>query len=89
MAFEGPSEYYSDAAEVNLSPFGVTIEFGLITNSPGSRQTQCIVRLSPQHAVVLTAILRNHLRMYLDLVGPISLPGDIREQFDIGERGEL
>jgi hypothetical protein len=85
--FEGPPEYYSDAASVNVNPFGVVINFGLSTESPGAHQTQATVRLSPQHAVVLGALLRNSLADYRQNVGPISLPQEIREKFGIDETG--
>lgn len=85
--FEGPPEYYSDAASVSVNPFGIVINFGLSTDSPGAQQTKATVRMSPQHAVVLGALLKNSLTDYRQKVGPISLPQEIRDKFGIDETG--
>lgn len=87
VGFEGPPEYYSDAASVGVNPFGVVVSFGLLTESPGTQQTKAIVRMSPQHAVVLAALLKNSLKDYRDNIGPISLPEEIRAKFGIDESG--
>jgi hypothetical protein len=85
VSFEGPPEFYSDSASVGLNPFGVVITFGLITDSPGSQRTQVVVRMSPQHALALTQVLRNHLRKYQEQVGPIPLPAEMRRELGLDE----
>jgi len=79
----GPHEIYSDAARVGSTPFGFVFDFGLSTQTPGEAQTQAIVRMSPQHALVFYQILKQHLRNYELNIGKISLPDEIFDELRI------
>jgi len=77
--FTGPPEYYSDAVQIGVSPYGFTLNFGLQTNSPGDAKAVAVVRMSPQHVRVMYQVLKNHLRAYEEQVGPIALPDQLYE----------
>jgi len=81
--FTGPPEYYSDAVQVGVSPYGVTLSFGLQTNSPGDAKAVAVVRMSPQHALVMYQVLKSNLRAYEQQVGTIALPDRLFEEMGL------
>ena len=66
-------EYFSDGLSIELNPYSVNLIFG-ITHGEQPAKNIASVRMSPQHAYVMTQILRKHLREYEDKVGKIQLP---------------
>jgi hypothetical protein len=83
LHFTGPPEFYADATKVSTSPYGFRLEFGLMTDSPGDAKGQAVVRMSPQHALILYQIMKNTLRSYIEVSGPISLPDEIFTELEI------
>lgn len=75
ISFDAPAEYYADATRVSAGPYGFMFHFGLTSDSAaGDAQTAAIVRMSPQHALVMYQILKKHLREYEKQIGRIDLP---------------
>ncbi|MFN8641878.1 MAG: DUF3467 domain-containing protein [Candidatus Binatia bacterium] len=71
---------YVNDTQVQVSPWDIRFIFGLIDDPPSSeRPTVRIkmlgeVRMSPQHAKRVAAILQQQIKLYEDSVGAIPLP---------------
>jgi Protein of unknown function (DUF3467) len=78
-----PPDLYTDSVRIGTNPYGLTIQFGLAADSPGEAKPVATIRMSPQHALVFSALLRQHLRAYTEQVGSISLPDQLFEDLGI------
>jgi hypothetical protein len=78
LSFGRPPEYYSDSLRIQGGVYGFMFSFGLQSDgTSGDAVTQAIVRMSPQHAVVMFQLLKKNLRAYQKQVGTISLPDQL------------
>jgi hypothetical protein len=82
---EGPVDYpemFADSAEIQINPYGVNLVFGV---THGEQPTKRVVgvRMSPQHALVLTQLLRKNLKTYETKVGKIELPDGLYKGLQI------
>jgi hypothetical protein len=86
----GPTEdtpdYYVDAVRIAIGPYGFALELGIqgIGDAPGSEKPLtkrlALVRMSPQHAMILSKLLQKNVAEYQSTFGPIVLPdGMFRE----------
>jgi hypothetical protein len=77
---EDVPDYYVDAVRVGVGAYDFAIELGLqrLGDMPGSERPVtkrlAVVRMSPQHALVLTKLLQKNVSMYQEKFGPIKLP---------------
>ncbi len=78
-----PPEFYTDAVRINVSPYGLRLDFGLQADSPNDSRAQAVVRMSPQHAVILYQMLKKTLRAYEDQVGKINMPDRLYTELEI------
>jgi Protein of unknown function (DUF3467) len=76
-------EFYADAVRINLTPYGVRLDYGLTTDSPNDSRAVATVRMSPQHAVVMYQMLKKSLRLFEEQVGKINLPDALYTELDI------
>jgi hypothetical protein len=71
---------YTNDTQVQLSPWDVRLIFGLIEDPPtAERKTMSVrrigeVRMSPEHAKKVLAILAEQLKQYEDSIGIIPQP---------------
>lgn len=72
--FAGPPEHYCDSVQVTANPWSVILSLGLATERPGEQRTFAVVRMSPQHAKALNAILTNTIAAYESELGAIPMP---------------
>lgn len=76
-------EIYVDSIRMAVGLFDFAFELGLqqISSPPGAGppriKTLAIVRMSPQHAYVLSKLLQKNVQAYETNVGPIALPADV------------
>jgi hypothetical protein len=73
--------YYTNDTEVQTGPWDVRLRLGQIAEVDSERNHAIItrvaeVRMSPQHAKRVVAILMEHLERYEAKYGPIPLPQD-------------
>ena len=67
---EGSPEYFSDQFAAAVNPWGVMLVFAKLmaqladTNQPASAEAQVIVRMSLQHAKVMTMAMRRALKQW-------------------------
>jgi len=79
-------EFYADALNVNTGLYGVSIHFGTRSVSDIGSHTKLhgVLRLSPQLAKVLTAILMKQIRAYETDIGKIPLLPGVVDATGIG-----
>lgn len=83
----GPPEdipdYYVDAVRIGVGAYDFALELGIqgIGDTPASEKPPtkrlAVVRMSPQHTLVLTKLLQKNVAMYQEKFGPIKLPDDM------------
>ena len=74
-------EFYSNSVGINVSPFEVELQHMLV-DSAQNMKGAVNIRMSPQTAWTLSRALAKNLAEYESKFGPISLPEEIRRQFD-------
>lgn len=72
-----PPEYYADSVRTGISPFTVSLTFGVQSDADQSVANQCVVRMSPQHAYVLAKVLTQNIESYEEQIGKIELPDQL------------
>ena len=71
-------DVYANQVVFSFSAYDVVLDFGLMSTDPeGERKAVVRVRMSPQHALVMSKILAKNLNEYEQRIGPISLPDEI------------
>lgn len=80
-----PPDLYSDSVRVGSTPYSFIFHFGLLTESPGEQKHVVTIRMSPQHAWVLSRILQRHLEDYEQNVAPIQLPEALLKDLGLDE----
>jgi hypothetical protein len=89
----GPAEdvpdYYVDAVRIAVGPYGFVLELGIqgIGDAPGSEKAPtkrlAMVRMSPQHALVVSKLLQKNVARYQQQFGRITLPDDMYRELGI------
>lgn len=74
-------EFYANSVAINVSPFEVELQHMLV-DSGQNLKGAVNIRLSPQTAWTLSRALAKNLAEFESRFGPISLPDEIRKQFD-------
>ena len=81
---------YSDGIQVGVSPFTVTLQFTVApTAQPGTQAPAPVVtiRMSPEHAKVMTIILRKQLKQFEQQLGQdIALPHQVYQQLGLSPK---
>ena len=83
----GPQEdvpdYYVDAVRIAVGAYGFVLELGVqgIGDTPGSERPPtkrlALVRMSPQHAMILARLLQKNVAAYQQKFGSITLPDEL------------
>src|ERR1700693_2660121 len=72
-------EYYVDSVRVGMSPFGMVMDLGVVNLEPGPKgeptiKRLAILRMSPQHALVLSKVIAKQLATFQEQAGRINVP---------------
>ena len=76
---EHPSvpEFYASSVQFVISTFDVSMTFGVRTGeNPEDLRQVAVVRMSPQHALIVGKLLMKNMAEYEDKVGKINLPAE-------------
>jgi len=81
---EDVPEYYVDSAQLGVGAYGIMIALGVQGMPDTSSEIPqikrlAIVRMSPQHALILAKLLQKHVDIYQEKMGRISLPRELFE----------
>ncbi len=88
---EEPLDLYIDGFQMGIAPFSVALAFG-ISPAPGSGSPQApkplvTIRMSVEHAKVMTIIMRRQLKQYEESLGqPIPIPPQVYQQLGLSPR---
>jgi hypothetical protein len=86
---EDVPDLYVDSVRLAVGPYGFVLDLGVqgLPDTPMSEtppvKRVAVVRMSPQHALVLARILAKNVRIYEEQIGKISLPGKMFEDLGI------
>lgn len=90
MPEDNTLDVYSDQMTMSIGPYGIAIVFGAtptVAQTPGSMNMdrRAVVRLSLEHAKVLSMLLRKNIKQYeLEHLGdPIPLPKAVLQQLGL------
>jgi hypothetical protein len=78
-----PPEYYVDSVRIRANLYSFVLELGLqgFLDAPGSEpppaKRLALLRMSPQHALVLSRLLQKHVDAYEDRIGKVSIPAEV------------
>jgi hypothetical protein len=79
-------DVYANQVGFSFSPYDVVLDFGLQPTDPKLPKKHVVrVRMSPQHALVMTKLLVKNLKMYEAQVGPIILPEGLYKELGISK----
>ena len=84
-------DIYADAFQVTVTPFGVNMTFSLRDPHPSSGRivpgTEVVrVRMSPEHAKIMTMLITRQLRQYeRDNGVKIAIPSQVYTQLGIAQ----
>lgn len=90
--FGSPDEvpdFYVDSVRVAFGPYGFVLELGTsgLADTPGSERPPtrriALVRMSPQHALILSKLLAKNMVLYQEKVGKINLPVGLYKELDL------
>lgn len=83
-------DLYADSVQIFMGPFGLVLEFG-VQNPRNTGQTPpkplATVRMSPEHAKIMTILLKRNLRQFEQQVGSdIPLHPAVATQLGISKK---
>ena len=79
----GIPEFYTDSVNFATNLYGFTLEFGCMQAQDQPPRTVARVRMSPQHAKIMSLLLRKNVQEYERRIGTIILPDDLYQQLGI------
>lgn len=80
-----PIDIYTNSVRVSVSLYEVALSLALMTSDGKgeiSSRDLAIIRMSPQHAASLNALLTKHLSVYSNEFKMALLPDEIRNQIE-------
>jgi hypothetical protein len=84
-----PLDIYVDSVRIAFGPYGFVLELGTtgLADTPASERPpvrrNALVRMSPQHALILSRLLERNVAKYQEKVGKINLPAELYEELKI------
>lgn len=70
-------EIYSNSVNFAFSIYDVTLSFGLSNVEPNDYHNLVNIKMSPQHAKVMSLLLQKNIEKYEHDIGEIVLPEDL------------
>jgi hypothetical protein len=67
-------EYYTDSVSFMTNLYGFMLEFGAMQSQDAPPTPQVRIRMSPQHAKIMSLLLRKNVQEYEKRIGTIILP---------------
>ena len=76
-------EYYTDSVNFMTNVYGFTLEFGMMQAQEMPPRAQVRVKMSPQHAKIMSLLLRKNVQEYEKQIGTIILPEGLYQSLGI------
>jgi hypothetical protein len=67
-------EYYTDSVNFMTNIYGFTLEFGVMQAQDDPPRQQVRIKMSPQHAKIMSLLLRKNVQEYERRIGTVILP---------------
>lgn len=86
---ENVPDLYVDSVKIGVGLYTVVLELGLQgprdtpQSEPVPTKTLARVRMSPQHALILSKLLQKNVAAYISTIGPINVPDSVYRDLDI------
>jgi hypothetical protein len=71
---ERTPDFYVNTVRVMTSAYDLTLVFGIKSDPAKQEEERVIVRMSPQHALVMSKMLQKVMLAYREQIGKIQLP---------------
>lgn len=78
-------EYYTDSVNFMTNVYGFMLEFSVIQQQDRPPQPQVRVRMSPQHAKIMSLLLRKNVQEYEKRIGTIILPDGLYKELGVSD----
>jgi len=80
------SEIYSNSVNFTFSIYDITMNFGVTVVDRKEPQTLVRIKMSPQHAKVMSIILAGNIERYERDIGQIVIPDDLLSKLKKGDK---
>jgi len=79
----GVPDYYVDSVNFATNLYGFMLEFGVMQSQDEPPRAVARVRMSPQHAKIMSLLMRKNVQEYERRVGTIILPEGLYHELGI------
>ncbi len=76
-------EYFTDSVNFMTNIYGITMEFGVMQANDAPPIAKARVKMSPQHAKIMSLLLRKNVQEYERRIGTIILPEQLYKDLGI------
>ncbi len=81
--FVGIPEYYTDSVNFMTNIYGFTLEFGVMQAQDAPPRSLVRIKMSPQHAKIMSLLLRKNVQEYEKRIGTVILPEGLYQELGI------
>jgi hypothetical protein len=81
--YDDVPEYYTDSVNFMTNIYGFALDFGVMMVQDQPPKSQVRVRMSPQHAKIMSLLLRKNVQEYEKRIGTIILPEGLYKDLGI------
>ena len=78
-------EYYVDSVNFATNLYGFMLEFGVMQAQDAPPKSVVKIRMSPQHAKIMSLLLRKNVQEYERRIGTIILPDGLYQDLGISD----
>ena len=76
-------EYYTDSVNFMTNIYGFTLEFGATQAQDQPPRPLARIKMSPQHAKIMSLLLRKNVQEYEKRIGTVILPDGLYQELGI------
>ncbi len=76
-------EYYTDSVNFMTNIYGFTLEFGVMQAQDAPPRQVARIKMSPQHAKIMSLLLRKNVQEYERRIGTVILPEGLYKDLGI------
>jgi hypothetical protein len=76
-------EYYTDSVNFMTNIYGFTLEFGVMQQQDDPPRQLVRIKMSPQHAKIMSLLLRKNVQEYERRIGTVILPEGLYQDLGI------
>ena len=78
-------EYYTDSVNFMTNIYGFTLEFGMMQAQEEPPRSLVRIKMSPQHAKIMSLLLRKNVQEYERRIGTVILPEELYRDLGISD----